>query len=173
MKAPLLALLLVAGSFAGCADAPTSGAGTDGPGPEWLFTDVDGVPHSRDAPEGNATVLFFMATWCGTCRVKAPLLAKVQADYADQGVRFYSLDFDASETPEQIRAWQEQRGQPWPHGVDPALKIQRAFGVTSQSSVVVLDAQGNVAQKWGYGGVTEQGLRSALDQVLSSDPPPA
>ena len=162
---PLLAAALL---VAGCASppAPPAGDGADGLGPAWSFTDVEGATHSRDAPEGNATVLFFMATWCGTCRAKAPVLAAVHEDYAARGVRFYSLDFDASETPDDLRAWQETHHHPWPHGVDPGLGVQRTFGVTSQSSVVVLDAAGHVAESWGYGQVTEPALRAALDEVL-------
>lgn len=167
----LLPLLAAALLLAGCAAPPgappaAEGDGT-GAGPAWSFTDVDGAQHSRDAPEGNATVLFFMATWCGTCRGKAPALAAAHADYAERGVRFYSLDFDASETPDDLRAWQERHDQPWPHGVDPALSVQRTFRVTSQSSVVVLDARGNVAEAWGYGQVTEPALRAALDRALA------
>lgn len=162
---PVLALLLLA-PLAGCMGSPTAPAAEGAPA--WSFTDTEGAVHARDAPAGNATVLFFMATWCGTCRSKTPMLAKVHDDHAAQGVRFYSLDFDATETPDQLRAWMEQRGQPWPHGVDPGLRIQRTFGVTSQSSVVVLDATGRVVQSWGYGAVTETALRAALDQALST-----
>lgn len=167
----LLLALLLGASLAGCA-APASepgpgGAPPAGAGPAWSFTDLDGAAHARDAPPANATVLFFMATWCSTCRAKAPLLADVHADYAARGVRFYSLDFDPTETPEQIRQWQERFEHPWPHGIDPGLSVQRAFGVTSQSSVVLLDAQGQLARKWGYGAVTEDALRSSLDEALS------
>lgn len=174
MRRPLraLALLVLASApLAGCAssperpaDAPATASGA----PAWSFTDTEGMVHGRDAPPGNATVLFFMATWCSTCRSKAPALAAVHADHAAHGARFYSLDFDPTETPAQIRAWKERFGQPWPHGVDPDLSVQRTFGVTSQSSVVVLDAQGRVVRQWGYGAVTEDGLRAALDQALSA-----
>lgn len=161
---PLLAAALL---LAGCA-VPPAPKSPGAAGPEWSFTDVEGATHSRDAPPGNATVLFFMATWCSSCRSKAPVLAAAHADYAPRGVRFYSLDFDAGETPDDLRAWQADRAQPWPHGVDPGLTIQRAFRVTSQSSVVLLDASGNVAASWGYGQVTERALRDALDEVLAA-----
>ncbi|HWH07965.1 MAG TPA: TlpA disulfide reductase family protein [Candidatus Thermoplasmatota archaeon] len=160
---PLLAAALLLAGCAAPSPPPPEGA------PTWSFTDVDGATHSRDAPPGNATVLFFMATWCSTCRSKAPVLAAVHADYAARGVRFYSLDFDASETPAQIRAWQEAYRHPWPHGVDPALSVQRTFGVTSQSSVVLLDGAGRVAERWGYGQVAEPALRAALDRVLAAE----
>jgi thiol-disulfide isomerase/thioredoxin len=171
MQARFLLTVLLLAPLAGCL-GPEGASPGDG-APAWSFTDTEGMVHARDAPEGNATVLFFMATWCGTCVGKAPMLAEVHDEYADRGVRFYSLDFDATETPDQIRTWKERRDQPWPHGVDPGLAVQRAFGVTSQSSVVVLDGSGRVVESWGYGAVTGPALRAALDRALSPSPTPA
>lgn len=171
MRALLLASTLLALALAGCAQPPP--ATQDGEqaaadlGPAWSFTDTTGAEHSRDAPAGNATVLFFMATWCTTCKAEAPMLAKTHDEFSAKGVRFYSLDFDASETAADLERWKAERAQPWPHGVDPGLAIQRAFGVTSQSTVVLLDAEGRVARAWGYGQVSAPELRAALDAVLA------
>lgn len=165
----VLQVAVIALVLAGCASPPAPGPEPPSPGkgPAWSFTAIDGATYSRDEPAGNATVLFFMATWCGSCRTKAPVIADVAADHANEGVRVYSLDFDPSETPEDLRAWQERYAQPWPHGIDPGLAIQRAFGVRSQSSVVVLDGDGNVVEHFGYGRVTDAGLRDALARALS------
>lgn len=165
MRAKATPFLLAALLLAGCATDPApTGAGD---APEWSFTDTEGIRHSRDEPPANATVLFFMATWCGSCRSKAPVLAEAHAAYADKGVRFYSVDFDPSETHDELRAWMRDREQPWPHGLDEGLALQRTFGVTSQSSVVVLDDEGQVVRSWGYGRVTDAGLREALDAALA------
>ena len=158
-----LALLL-----AGCA-SPAPQADAEGKGPDWSLTALDGSVHTRDAPPGNATVLFFMATWCGSCRAKAPVLADVLADAEERGVRVYSVGFDPSESPEELRAWQERYRHGWPIGVDEELRVARAFGVRSQSSVVVLDADGRVVQHFGYGQVTDEGLRAALERALRRD----
>lgn len=148
--------------MAGCASGPSEGESPSA----WSFTDIDGVAQPP-AGESNTSVLFFMATWCGSCRATAPMLDQVEADYADRGVRFYSIGTDPSETPAQLRAWQETHGHAWPHGIDEGLQLQRAFGVTSQSSVVVLDADGKVARAWGYGQVREAPLRETLDAALA------
>ena len=163
----LVATVVAMLALAGCAEpSPTPSA--DGKGPDWSFTAIDGETHSRDAPAANATVLFFMATWCGSCRVTAPVLAGVAPEYEAIGVRMLSVDFDASETAEDLRAWQDRYHQPWPHGTDPGLRTQRALDVRSQSSVVVLDADGNVVEHFGYGKVTDAGLRDALARALAA-----
>lgn len=173
----LASAVLTAALLAGCAgplageQPPREGTTRDGAaeekGPAWSFVDTEGVTRSRDAPPGNATVVFFMASWCGTCRSKAPMLADVHHAYADRGVRFFSVSWDSTDDAESLRAWSAARGNPWPHGVDPGLGIQKTFGVTAQSSVLVLDRDGYAVKLWGYGGVTDAGLRAALDEALA------
>lgn len=172
VRALLVALLVL---LAGCATPASDPApatpdpgSSSGQGPAWSFTAIDGATYSRDAPEGNATVLFFMATWCGSCRATAPVVAEVADEYAPRGVRTYSLDFDPTESADDLRGWQERYAQDWPHGVDATRAIQRTFEVKSQSSVVVLDADGNVVKHFGYGQVTAATLRAALDAALAA-----
>lgn len=164
-RTPILAVVLAL-AVAGCAQPAGEPSPSDGLA--WSFTDIDGVRHAHDAPASNATVLFFMATWCGTCRAKSPMLAQVHEDYGGRGVRFYSLDVDPTETPEQLRAWSARHAHEWPHAIDQAATLQRAFGVTSQSSVVGLDARGDVVRTWGYGAVNDMELREALERALAA-----
>ena len=152
------------GSGAGPAAGDAGGAG---PGPAWSLTDTQGATHARDAPDANATVLFFMATWCSSCKASAPTLAAAHDAHAGQGVRFLSASVDPSESPADLEAWKRERAQPWPHGVDRDGALARAFGITTQSSVVVLDAQGRVVESWGYGQVTAEGLGRAVERALA------
>ena len=165
-----LSLAVLAILLAGCATPapPESAPPPDGDGASWSFTAIDGATYTREAPARNATMLFFMATWCSTCKSKAPMLAEVAAEYAPRGVATYSLDFDATETPDDLRAWQDRYQQPWPHGIDEGLRIQRLYDVRSQSSVVVLDGEGSVVKHFGYGQVNAAELRAALDGALAA-----
>lgn len=149
---------------AGATPSPTPAAPEKGP--NWSFTATDGATYSRDSPDGNASVLFFMATWCSSCRTLAPKMANLHGEYADKDVRFFSLDFDPSERKEDIERWQRDRGQDWPHGIDEDLRLQRTFNVRTQSTVVVLDGQGNVVLRSGY-GPSESQIRSAIDDALA------
>ena len=171
-----LALALVAAlASAGCLSAPAPGprgpggapdAGAAAPG--WTFVDTGGEEHSRETAAGAPAVLFFMATWCGSCRSKAAWLDDAHAEYAPRGVRFYSIGQDPTEGDADLERWKEAHAHPWPHGRDPDRAVQRAFGITHQSSFVVLDAQGHVVQRWGYPGASEQALRAAIDAALAA-----
>lgn len=132
-------------------------------GPDWSFVDTDGVTRSRDSGLGNASVIFFMATWCGSCRSAASWLDDVHAEYAPSGVQFLSVGQDPTESASDLERWKADYGQPWPHGVDADRNVQNAFGIRSQSSFVVLDADGNVVEKWGYGQASANDIRTALD----------
>jgi thiol-disulfide isomerase/thioredoxin len=160
MRAPAL-VTLVALVLAGCA-APA----TEAPS-AWSLMTIEGDTITDTSPARNATVLFFMATWCGSCRAKAPVLAEAHGSYASRGVATYSVGFDPSESAEEIRAWQERFDQPWPHGLDADRSLQRGFGVRTQSTVLVLDRDGEVVRAFGYGEVTGAALREALDAALA------
>lgn len=165
-RAALIAALLLAGCATPAPEAPTPSA--EGSAADWSFTSIDGETITSETPSRNATVLFFMATWCSTCKSKAPTLAAVSKEYADRGVATYSLDFDPTESEDKIRSWQARYEQTWPHGIDEGLRMQRLFGVTSQSSVVVLDGEGTMIKRFGYGEVGATALRAAIDQALAA-----
>lgn len=169
----LLALALAAAALlAGCASStPESPPPPGTAAPTWSFATLEGDTVTSTDPSRNASVLFFMATWCGTCRTKAPTLADAHETYADRGVAFYSVDFDPSETQDDLRAWKERYDQPWPHGLDPQRDVQRALGVRSQSTVVVLDAEGHVVQRFDFGQVDARALGAAIEAALARDGP--
>lgn len=165
MRAPLsLALLLVLQALAGCASpdpAPATGAA-----PAWSFTDTEGAVHSNATAFGEPAVLFFMASWCSSCKIMTQRLAAVHRDLAPQGLQMFTVSIERSDTPAILEDWKQRYAQPWPHGLD-AEAMPRTFGIVAQSSVVVLDAQGRVVQSWGYPGASEAELRAALQRTFT------
>lgn len=134
-------------------------------GPAWRFVDTQGVERSRDTVAGKPAVLFFLATWCSACRSKSAWLDEVAADFP--GATFLSVGQDPTESDAQLEAWAAKYEHAWPHGLDRDRSVQRALGVSAQSSFVVLDERGEIVQKWGYPGASESDLRAALARVAS------
>ena len=58
-----------------------------------------------EAMAADVAVVDFNATWCGPCRMLAPVLEAISGELGDQ-VRFYSVDVD--ECPELAAAYRVQ-----------------------------------------------------------------
>ena len=56
---------------------------------------VNGQEFAAEAMNAAVAVVDFNATWCGPCRMLAPVLEEVSEKYAGQ-VSFYSVDVDES-----------------------------------------------------------------------------
>jgi|SRR6056297_2718775 len=48
------------------------------------------------AESGDLTMVDFWATWCGPCRIIAPVVEELADEYADKGLRVGKLDVDAN-----------------------------------------------------------------------------
>ena len=158
----LAAALLV---LSGCGTATTasedSGAGAQGPAAsaksstpatsqdtaELSFTakTLDGASFDGETLAGTPTVFWFWAPWCPTCRAQAPGVARLAEQYAGQvdvvGVGGLADAADIRDVARQVEG-------PL-HLVDEEGEVWRHFGVTAQSTYLVLDADGGVVAE-GY-----------------------
>jgi thiol-disulfide isomerase/thioredoxin len=159
MRAFLLALVLLAAPRAGCA-----GGDTEASRGEWAFSDTEDEEHSRESTSGSPTVIFYMATWCPSCEDMTSEMSQVHAEHGEQ-IDMLSAGVDPGETDQDLETWKNEPDQPWPHGIDQEAQLQRAYGVDSQSSVVVLDDEGVLAEKWGYGEATAEEVSAVLDNL--------
>lgn len=120
-------------------------------------TTVDGRELDGASFTGTPVLLWFWAPWCPTCRSQVPqveaLAAEHQGELAVVGVG--SLD-----TEDAIADFAgEVEGVT--HLVDTQGTLWKKFGVTEQSSFVLLDADGDVAFETGYGGSDSLGAEVA------------
>ena len=167
MRAAAPAVLLLALALAGCTASPPAWPVASEAPVAWSFVDTEGQRHSNATAAGEPAVLFFLATWCTSCRAMTQRLAAVHAEVRED-VGFYSVSIEANDDHAALEQWKQQYRQPWPHGRDEGYAMARAFGIVAQSSVVVLDAEGRVVQQWGYPGASEAEVRAAVQRARAA-----
>ena len=104
-------------------------------------------------------MLWFWAPWCSTCRAQAPGVADLAQRFEGK-VNVVGVG-GLSEVPD-IRAFAEKVVGPT-HLVDNPGLVWRHFGVTAQSTYVVLDASGKVVEQ-GY--LADDALVDKVEQLV-------
>lgn len=93
---------------------------------------------------GKEVVVFnFFATWCGPCRAEIPELKRFAARYAGRPVVLVGID--ANETAELVDAFAKDLAIDFPVGIDANGELQKALGVESYPTTVVVGADGRIA----------------------------
>lgn len=160
MKRPLSVLFALAllTLLAACGTT-ASGAGA---APPFTVKTVDGGSFSLAAQRGKPVVVYFCASWCGTCVAGATNLGRFHA--AHPNVAVLALDVDpVNDSPAAVA--QFRRGIPnatYPFAIDMGDTITRAYGVRSLEESVVISPTGTLA----FHNTTSPSL-SLLDQELA------
>ncbi|WP_323793017.1 TlpA family protein disulfide reductase [Nocardioides sp.] len=139
----LLGGLLLTGCSAGTTDSSgtQSADGSSAASLEFNATTISGDPFAGESLSGKPTVLWFWAPWCSACRNQAPGVSELATTYGDEVnvVGVGSLDESAA-----IEEFADAVPADFTQLDDPDGAVWRHFGVTAQSTYLVLDADQNV-----------------------------
>lgn len=129
---------------------------------------LDGGRATDDLLRGGVAVVNVWGSWCGPCRVEAPILAEVSAGYAD---RVTFLGINVRDNADAARAFEASFGINYPsvHPDDSApllLRFGSALATAAVPVTLVLDAEGGVAARV-LGAVDASTLRALLDEALA------
>jgi len=106
---------------------------------------LDGKTFDGASLSGRPTVLWFWAPWCGTCAGQASSVTDVAARHRDKvnvvGVAGLG---DAKEMKEFVR---DTGAKGFVQLADESGAVWKRFGVTEQSTYVLVDAAGKVVHK--------------------------
>ncbi len=104
-----------------------------------------GAPVTLADFRGKPVVINFWATWCVPCMQEHPTMAEASQRLRDQ-VQFLGVVFDDKE--ENVRAFLEQNGSPYPALMDPDGKAAVAYGVAGVPETYFVDPQGVIVSKY-------------------------
>ncbi len=102
---------------------------------------LDGAPPVV-VGEGEACVLVFWATWCGSCLSEFPRLNELVAELADEPLTFVSI---ADEPRDKVQALLAARKLGTRLALDDGGQTFDAYGVRVLPRVVLIDPQGKIA----------------------------
>lgn len=108
-------------------------------------TTLDGKAYKGSELADKPSVLWFWAPWCGTCRGQASQTAKLADKYEDR-VNFLGVAGLDKTAPMNDFVSAEKVGN-FPHLNDQEGSVWRKFGVTKQSSYVMLDKNGRTVHE--------------------------
>lgn len=150
-------------SGAGADRSRTSDAPVPGAVPEsldFVGTTVSGSEFEGSSLQGRPTLLWFWAPWCPTCRGQIPQVQGLADEYAGELNVVGVGSLDSSEAIAGFAA--DVAGIT--HLEDTDGELWKRFGVTEQSSFVLLDEDGSITFQTGYGGTDE--LDARVDDVV-------
>jgi thiol-disulfide isomerase/thioredoxin len=149
-------LLVLALLLAGCGATPapaTPAAAPAAPAPvaaatsttlNFSGTTLDGATFDASSLAGKPAILWFWAPWCATCAGEAQTISSIRDKYGDQlgilgiagmgdnkAMHEFVSDLDVAAVP---------------HLDDQAGKVWKRFGITEQSTYVLLDRAGKIVR---------------------------
>ena len=98
---------------------------------------------TEGSASGKATLLYFYADWCGTCRGQEPIHEAFFKRALDENLPLLGLRIN----------------------VDENQSVMRQYRINYQHSYVLLDKSGNPVDRF-YGDHSEEELRQKVTKVL-------
>jgi len=137
--------------------------------------DLAGKETSWRAGRGEKfTVIALTSVTCPLCRKFGPSLARIEAAYADKGVKFIYVNVSGTDSADDMRAQVKDRGFTGLHLNDARREIARTLGAKTTTEVFVVDAahtliyRGAASDQYGVGFSHEAPRRRFLEDAIDA-----
>ncbi len=135
------------------AQAPAPAPATDAPVPlvdktqpiALKFTAADGTKIDLAALHGKVVLLYFWASWSGTCRQEFPDAVAAYNKYHSQGLEIIGMSFDMDKNA--MFAFKKENKMVWPEyfdGEGARSKVIKPFDIKTIPGTWLLDKNGMV-----------------------------
>lgn len=153
----LLLLLLIAGLFWGQLNAQESvsqevaakpvASVSDGPlASDFSLPTLDGGTFTLSEHKGEVVVLYFMASWCGSCVPEARSLATLYEQYKAQGLTVVAINLEPQANKAELSKFREladNAAYTW--AFDTTFAVAQAYSVQTLDATVIIDSSGRIA----------------------------
>ena len=130
-------------------------------------------------PQGKPALVFFWAHWCPDCKAEIPILARIKAEYAPQGLVFLAptqkygyVAGGVDAAPAVETSYIEQVRRTYYSGViDGPAPVSEAnftrYGASTTPTLVLIDRAG-IVRLYHPGAMTYADLREAVEKVVKN-----
>lgn len=96
--------------------------------PDFVLSDLNGVPRPISDWSGQPILINFWATWCAPCRREMPLLQKLHEEFGNDGLQVIGIAIDRA--PD-VSAFTLETGITYPIlvGQEDAIEVTDGFGL--------------------------------------------
>lgn len=138
----------------------------EGPAPEFdlPLLGQDGN-FSLAEQRGKVVVINFWGSWCGPCRVEAPMLQRTYAEYQDSGVVFVGIAVKDIESD--ALDYIEEFGITYPNVMDFGARLEDEYRTQGVPETFVIGKDGHIT-KFFFAQPREADLRQAIEDALSA-----
>lgn len=154
-------------------------SGVDEMAPAFVVTTLTGEEINLSDFRGRPVIIWFMATWCPSCRIMGDVISRVALDrevevivvdvWTDNVIKKFGLSGATtipSEDGDKLRDFVSQYASgDWNLVLDLDGRLTELFGVRNVDTVVVISADGRVVFR-SVGPIPENVLSDALDGSL-------
>lgn len=126
-------------------EAPTSTPTAASSNASFTVATLDGGDFNSATLAGKPAVLWFWAPWCPRCASQAQYVRRTADKYAGKATVLGVAGLD--EVPAMRHFVDQTKLDNFPHLADEKGVAWKRFGVTAQSSFVVLDSSGKVVER--------------------------
>lgn len=141
-------------SAAEAAQAPPAVAlkSSNGPeAPDWTLETLDGGTFRLADHRGEVVVMFFMASWCGTCVPEAQALAELYRQYGQEGLTVVAINVEPEKkAPELTRFRQLANNGDYFWVFDTAFQVTQLYNVKALDTTIIIDRTGRIAYRDGF-----------------------
>lgn len=137
--------------------------------PEFSFTTSEGEYLALDDLRGKVVLLDFWGTWCPPCVASVPSLRSLYKKYGkESALVMISVSSDSEEAA--WRGFTAKNQMVWPQYLDRDRRVQRAFGVHSFPTYILIDHEGivrfnSIGMSWEKAANLEDAIRKQLKMV--------
>ena len=136
--------------------------------PDFTLTTFSGDKVTLSELRGSPVVINFWASWCGPCRIEAPVLDRAWRTYREQGIIFLGVSVDRTDAA--ALGFVDEFLVPYQNGRDESGLTTIEYGVSGIPVTFFVDKNGIVARRF-VGAIDEAHMNIWIQELLGNTAP--